>query len=237
MFERIRGHTLYLPGIPPEPMLLDLGANRGEFAREFVRRFGGRGLLVEANPELAAALPHTGAFTSIHAAVTPDEGMVRFHLAANDEGSSWLTLPDRSELGCTHRNTVTVLGRRLDALLAEAKARVDVIKMDIEGAEVAVLKSLDLNALTDVGQMTIEFHCDPIFGFGGANEVEKLLDDLEANGFLCLDFYSQRRLDVLALNLRHNRIPWPRRKLLQLRYRPRPWQKKLKSLLPRRVRR
>ncbi|CAN5394064.1 hypothetical protein BH11PLA2_BH11PLA2_50490 [soil metagenome] len=232
MFVTIRGHTLYLPGIPTQPVVLDLGANRGEFSREFCERFGGTSVLVEANPVLAATLPTDGRFRSVNAAVAVQEGPVTFHLAKNDEGSSLLPLPSQSEFNCVLSEVVTVPGRRLETMLVEMGPRIDVLKMDIEGAEVAVLASLDFSVLATVGQLTVEFHCDPVFGYGGRDAVEQLLNQFEHHGFLALDFHSQRRLDVLLINRHQHPIGGLRRLGLRLRYRPPVWLQRAKALLP-----
>ncbi len=52
IFGAIRGHSLYTPPLGADSVVVDLGANRGEFALQMSRRFGGRYYLVEGNPEL-----------------------------------------------------------------------------------------------------------------------------------------------------------------------------------------
>ena len=90
----------------------------------------------------------------------------------------------------------------------------------------------DFRALAAVGQLTVEFHCDPVFGYGGNEEVEQLLDEFERHGFLALDFHDQRRLDVLLINRHLHPIGWRTRQTLRLRYRPPTWLQRLKARLP-----
>lgn len=209
MFETIRGHTLFVPPLRGGAVVLDLGANRGDFAREVKARFGGSGYLVEANPDLAEQLRRDGSFPVIHGAVAATDGTVRFNVAENDEGSSVLDLPKASSYQCTLRRTVEVPSRTLESILAETGARrIDVLKMDIEGAEVDVLDRVPEALLAELGQITIEFHCDPVFGFDLREGVERVIRRLRGLGFLCLDFSHRTRIDVLFINLRLCRVPW-----------------------------
>jgi FkbM family methyltransferase len=229
MFMTIRGHTLYSPGFMKDPVVVDLGANHGAFSQALAARFGGRYWLVEANPVLAAALPAQSPFTVIHAAISDRPGTVTLHLAANDEGSSLLTLPEASEHNCIRVGDAAVPALTIANIIDQVATPIDILKIDIEGAEVEAFESLDLDRLEHVGQLTIEFHCDPAFGFGGQDRVERILDRLEAKGFLCLDFNAQRRIDVLAINTHRHAISWPRRTLLRLRYRPPVWLRRLRG--------
>ena len=60
LLTRISGHTFLVAGLGPDATVLDLGANRGAFARAVLERFGCRVHSVEPTPGLAAALALTG---------------------------------------------------------------------------------------------------------------------------------------------------------------------------------
>jgi hypothetical protein len=51
----ICGHHFLTRHFTPQSLVLDLGGNRGEFARKVQQRWGARCLSVEANPALCAA--------------------------------------------------------------------------------------------------------------------------------------------------------------------------------------
>jgi FkbM family methyltransferase len=201
-FATIASHSVYVPPLASDPVVLDLGANRGEFARQMSDRFGGRYFLVEANPRLAERLRAEDRFSVWHCAVADQEGEVKFHINQNDLGSSLLDLPSR-----WYRETVAVQARRLESLIAEMDVgRIDVLKLDIEGAEVAVLRGLSDSTLGGIGQITVEFHSDPQWEYDIHRETEGVIRRLIDLGFLCLDFSSltflATRCDVLFLNRR-----------------------------------
>jgi FkbM family methyltransferase len=219
MFERVRGHTFESSFLGPNPTIVDCGANKGNFSREMSERFGGKYLLVEANPVLFDALRTEGRFPLVHCALAAEDGSIAFNVANNDEGSSILTLPKESVIDCTLRQTVEVPAHRLERVLADAGiTEIDLLKMDIEGAELQVFDALPEEMLRRIGQMTVEFHCDPLFGFGMAEHTARVIDRLRGLGFLCLDFSGRSRYDVLFINLQKHPIPWARRKKLELKY-------------------
>jgi FkbM family methyltransferase len=201
MFEKIRGHTIYAPGINSDSIVLDLGANRGEFSRRMRARFGGTYHLIEANPVLAEMLRTEGHFPVWHYAVANSEGLIRFNIARNDEGSSILTLPEESPYDSILSETVEVRARKLESLFQEiGTPRIDLLKIDIEGAEVQVLQGATSEILRGIGQITVEFHCHASFGFDLHSQVEEVIRRLRRHGFLCLDFSARSRGNVLFVN-------------------------------------
>jgi FkbM family methyltransferase len=220
-FLQINEHTVYAPALGGRPRVLDIGANHGQFAQAMRRRFDADIRLVEANPQLYGQLSSEGTFPVWHCAVAEGEGTIPFHIAQADQGSSILTLPAESDLGCVLRETVTVPARTLTSIVEETGwDRVDLIKMDIEGAEVGVLDSLEPDVLGRVGQFTIEFHSDPMFRFDLHDRSEACLRRMEALGFFVLDFSYEHRLDVLLINTGSIRLPPIKRAFWRLKYDP-----------------
>ena len=157
--------------------------------------------MVEASPELYQELSTHGWFPTFHCAVTKEAGTVKFNLARNDEGSSILELPPQSDYGCVLRERVTVPARTAASILEEIGwDSVDLIKMDIEGAEVQVLDSLGPDILDHVKQVAIEFHSAPVFGFDVHDQVEECLKRARKLGFYVIDFSYPLRRDVLLIN-------------------------------------
>jgi len=219
IFKGVRGHTVYASPLGAGSVIVDLGANHGGFALEMSRRFGGRYYLVEANPDLQDALRRETPFPVLPYAVAPKDGPVRFNIARNDEGSSILPLPETSVYDCTLDRAVEVAGRRLEAILAEIdEARIDLLKVDIEGAEIGMLATADPARLRAIGQITVEFHGDSVFGFGLHREMEETIGRLRRLGFLALNFSRPLRTDVLFVNLAVHRLSRPRALWWRFRY-------------------
>jgi FkbM family methyltransferase len=206
-FEKLRGHTLFIEGISKKPIILDLGANHGEFSNMLNTRFPGRYLLVEANPVLAETLSTETDFQVCNAAVAPKCGTVPFHIAKNDEASSLLTLPESSVYDAKVVSTVEIPGLDIDTICKEIQEPIiDLVKIDIEGAEVEVLKACSAETLERLGQITVEFHCDPSFGFELSSGTEEVRERLDRLGFVVLDFSGGNRNNVLFINRKIHRV-------------------------------
>ena len=206
-FSDLRGHTIYTAGIGPAPVVVDLGANHGEFARQMRARFGASCRLVEANPALARRLRDHGEFPVWACAVAGADGQVELHVASNDEASTVLPLSAASVHGGLVRESVTVPSRTLASLVDEMGCEhVDLLKIDIEGAEVDVLAEVPSATLARMGQISVEFHSDAQFGFDIRRQTEEVIRRVRRCGFLCLDFSYGSRCDVLFINRAVHRI-------------------------------
>lgn len=199
-FETIRGHTLLSRGLHASQRVVDLGANHGEFSRDLSQRYGGDFTLVEANPELVHRLRSNTAFSVRHNAVGATSRLRVFNVAANDEASRLAHLPALSRHNAVLEQRVQVDEISLDELLIAGGDVIDVLKMDIEGAELEAFEAAGDATLARIAQMTVEFHCHPSFGLGGKARVEALLARLRTRGFLTIDFSGGTRMDVLILN-------------------------------------
>ena len=113
-------------------------------------------------------------FSRVALAVT--DGVVRMFLAADPQSSSL------SAENLQHGSaTVDVPGRSLPGLMAEnGHTRVDLLKLDIEGAEYSVLESLDLAAL-GVRVLCVELHQTV-----ATERALGLLDRLQRQGFVAV---------------------------------------------------
>ncbi len=210
MFKTIGTHTVFTPPLGNDSVIFDLGAHRGEFSRYLGEFCGGTYYLAEANPILSKALQEGGYRHVWHCAVTSFDGVIDFNLSHNEEGSSLLTLPAQSAYNCVLRETIQVPARKLDSLMAEMHvSRVDVLKMDIEGAEMQVLLDLSPMSLSRIGQISVEFHSDPVFGFNLHRELKQVIRRLHDHQFACLDFSQGSFLDVLFVNRAVHSLPSP----------------------------
>jgi FkbM family methyltransferase len=135
--------------VPNGGVFVDVGADIGYYslkAAVMVGR-GGRVLAIEPNPEtlvrLRANVRESGAsaITVEPSACSDSEGIVEFFAATHaNAGASSLSRANAAEAGPV-AGSYRVRARRLDSIVRESGVtRVDVIKVDVEGAELLVLK-------------------------------------------------------------------------------------------------
>ena len=153
---------------------------RGDFYRAFAKRFRpGRYVAVEANPALAEKLRSLPGVEVFNRAVAAADGPVRFGLRENPEASR--LAEDADESG------VVVAGRTLNSLLAEAGLdRIDLLKVDIEGAELPLILDTPPETLRRIAQITIEYH--DFCGIHTPAQVERMIDRLREVGFTGIRF-------------------------------------------------
>ena len=186
-----RGHTVlaYAPG--SAPLVVDCGAHKGEFATSVTAAWGAKCHSIEAAPDLAAKLDVPASTTTHHFAVSGQEGEIAFQLTDNAEGSHFT---DELGEGC-----VMVPQRHLGNFLSEvAPDGLDLLKLDIEGAEIPALESLSDAQLAGIAQITCEFH--DFCGYVTPQAVDAAIARLEAAGFAVIPFSWHTRGDVLFVN-------------------------------------
>jgi FkbM family methyltransferase len=191
--EIIEDHTLHTRFLTNESVVLDLGANRGSFSREMIERFHCRCLAVEPSPKMFQQIEPHPLLQKYNFAITPTEGSVDFHLSDIPVASSLAYKPESLS------ETITVSGRRLDDFISElGLSYIDVLKMDIEGIEIDILRSCSDDLLKSMGQITIEFH-DHIRAVS-KSDIRQQIQRLEALGFLHFSKYLGCYYDTLFIN-------------------------------------
>jgi FkbM family methyltransferase len=140
-------HPAVLGFLQPGSVVIDVGANLGEWTVPFARKVGpaGRVLAIEPAPRSAAALESTLAANAlrqaeiVRCAIGDHDGVAQFAVpvvrsARTDTGTA-LIGP-----ACAGRDALQVPLRSLDSLAAVRNlARLDLIKIDVEGHERRVL--------------------------------------------------------------------------------------------------
>ncbi|CAN5659674.1 hypothetical protein BH09PLA1_BH09PLA1_22650 [soil metagenome] len=154
--DNIENHTFFPQSLSTDSVVIDLGANLGRFSTAIARRYGLRCFGVEPNPALFEQLrPHnTDRLQFFHFAINGSDGPIVLNVSGEITTSSVITakVPDA-------KGQVEVPGKMLGTFLREQGiSGVDVLKVDIEGAEVGMFDSLSDESLRKIRQITIEFH-------------------------------------------------------------------------------
>ena len=126
--------------------LIDVGAHEGDFTRALSRQYPiSTALLVEALPNKAAELRaefNPPQFIVEECAASSAEGSVEFEMNALEKTSSLLKIrrdmPELAALDLSGSRRMRVRARTLDQLAAGLK-EIDLIKIDVQGAELLVL--------------------------------------------------------------------------------------------------
>lgn len=148
------------------PVVLDVGANDGRWTLALLARMGpraGRILAVECAPRCLpplreATAPHPQV-TIIPEAVSDREGVVTLHTPSVGSGLSSLHSRADTSIRSHRYETVPVRARTLDNLCREHGVdRIDFLKMDVEGHELAVLHgATELLARRAIHALSFEF--------------------------------------------------------------------------------
>jgi FkbM family methyltransferase len=158
----ILGHTFGALG--PRPVVVDLGANDGRFAAELLSQYPeAQVVLVEADPLLVGMLRQRFARqgnVQLYAGLVGGQAADRvpFHLSRIPEGNS-LHAALAASWADGETRTIEAPMITLAGLLELARLpAVDLVKIDIEGAEYDVLPTLDRALAERLAQLTVEFH-------------------------------------------------------------------------------
>src|SRR5262245_381646 len=173
--EVIETHTILPDVVSPGSVVVDCGANVGRFSLEMIRRFGCLCYAIEAAPDTFKKIPATENLHRYNFALCRADKLVTMSI---DEDITRSTIKHESK-----ENTVTVQGRWLGEFLAgELSGKVvDVGKMDIEGAELEGIASLEDDHIRRVGQWTIEFH--DFLGMMSVSDVTQCVERIAGLGF------------------------------------------------------
>jgi FkbM family methyltransferase len=201
----LQGHHVLAPGLGEASTVIDAGAHTGAFAREVVGRFGCLCYALEPVPELLARIAEAPRLRPFRLALAGTDGEAEIHLSDHPEANS-LYAPMARQFGS--RGSLATRMSTLESFLREVGLpRLDLLKLDIEGAEIAVLDAVSDKALAEIGQITVEFH-DFLPGFADGGAIERLKRRLRQAGFVCLVISRPAgdHSDTLFLNRRRLRL-------------------------------
>ncbi len=198
-FLQTENHTICRSFLGAGSTIVDLGGNKGHFIRAMRDAFGCECFAVEPNPDLFNKLKSMPRVRALNYAVSGARGEAVFNVAANNEASS--LLPGG---GGDEQHMITVKTIDLVALLEEIEvSSVDLLKVDIEGAEIAMFDAMPDSLASTFGQITVEFH-----DFCGVPvaDIERIMDRFRRLGYCVIKFSKQTYGDVWFLNTRTHPI-------------------------------
>lgn len=190
--EVVADHLLWPSVIPSKATVIDCGANRGDFSNEMVRRFDARCIAIEPSVEQYEKIDRSK-IDARRLAIAGSCGRRGFLLSDNPLGSK-LAGSENPECELVEVETITL--ESLHASLGQQE--VDVVKLDIEGAEIEAIDSCSDSLLRSVGQFTVEFH--DFNGTVAVAEVERLIARFESLKFCWFRRFRGCYYDTLFVN-------------------------------------
>jgi len=195
---QIEDHTFFQDGLSSRSVVLDLGANHGRFAHEIIRRFDCNVHAVEANPELLQSIAPHQRLTRLNSAVAAKSGTIPFHISGrSDEASTIITSGAADAV-----RTVEIQSVTLSELIERfADPMVDLLKLDIEGAEIEVFEATSDALLQRCVQVTVEFH--DFCGLISPEAADRTAKRFQRLGFYVVKMWMRSHGDTLFINRSH----------------------------------
>ena len=190
-------HSISPDLLTADSVVLDLGANYGAFANAMASRFQCEVYAVEASPRVFAKIPAGDFVKKFNFAICGRSGTVALNISSNHEVTSLKRLDNWEYI-----DTIRVEGLSLDEFLkTESVPQIDLLKIDIEGAEIEVFNSCSDAFLRSIDQITVEFH--EWLGGSSKTEVTDIVSRLQTLGFFVFKLSRANFSDVLFVHRRH----------------------------------
>ena len=178
-FRKVRGHTFYSKRLNRTSTVVDLGANQGAFSNYVASKYQCAAFAVEASPALFARIESTALVHKYNYAVASHDGAVAFYESSSIEAGNIIG-PKSNSTG----NRIEVPARSFRSLILELGLQeIDLLKIDIEGAEIQMFDTLQDQDLLAVKQLTVEFHDAVRIPNVSTREVKRTRDRIVALGF------------------------------------------------------
>ncbi len=197
----VRGHSFYAGACSDQSSVVDLGAHLGQFSSTVARLFGCKVYAVEALPSLYAKIPPIPGVRVLNYAIAGRNGTIQLLVGSNPESNSIHKVSDGSCTGTVNVEAITFE----DFLKAQAIDKIDLLKVDIEGAEVELFSTVSDDTLSRIKQISVEFHDflekpgSPEYAQSIAN-VQAITERLAGLGFSPIQFSIRDHTDVLFVN-------------------------------------
>ena len=190
----IRDHHYCTKFISDRSIILDFGSCLGEFSKEINIKHKCSCYAVEALPENFNKISINEKIKKFNYAISNYNGTINFYTSKNPEAHSIFNKPESII-------TIQVLSVTFESFIERIQVdNIDLIKLDIEGAEIQLFDSTSNKTLSKIKQISIEFH-DFINPSKFESDVLRIIKRLEEyGGFYQINFSRLYHYDVLFLN-------------------------------------
>lgn len=204
-FFSFHDHHFYGAALNQDSIVVDLGANIGEFSYQVSNHFGCKCYAVEPSPSEYAKIQESRLVEKFNYCITDKNASAKLYISdAPGVNSLYREITDSWGI----QGGVMVEAITLETFLDKHKIiRLDLLKVDIEGAELELFKSISHDTLCKIKQITVEFH-DFIKRFNRLDEVRAIKKRLKSAGFFCIEFSRPyfTNIDILFINKKESKI-------------------------------
>lgn len=169
--------------VPAGSLVIDIGANVGFFTLKFARWVGASGKVIAVEPDeenfvylttMIAKAHHASRVSAHHGAAAAKDGVLRLHRNELHPGDHRLALDGRG---------IEIPAFAIDSLVeSDDAARVSLIKIDVQGAEMMVLNGAWRTIEASRPALFVELDDTALRDFGSS--AADILDALEARNYL-----------------------------------------------------
>ena len=167
---------VYRPDLSTESVVIDGGCSyEADFSVSLIRRYGVRAFGVDPTRKHSAALreleaQHPGRFVHVPCAIAAADGVLTFNESRTNESGS--LLQDHVNVIQDETTSYDVRAVTLESLLrCIGVDAVDLLKLDLEGAEYELLDSVTAEQLRPFKQVFVEFHHHAVSRFQEADSL------------------------------------------------------------------
>jgi len=178
---------LYCPDLSAESVIIDAGCSyQADFSLYLMEHYGVQAIGVDPTRKHQAALRaiaarHPGRFSHVPWAIAATDGTLTFHESQVNESGSLFADHVNVLRDDTTRYDVEAVS--LGTLLARlGLPRVDILKLDLEGAEYDLIERVTAAELEPIRQLFVEFHHHAVRHVG-EGDTRRLVERLEGFGF------------------------------------------------------
>lgn len=200
-FRNYRGHSFFDKSLNSTSKVLDLGGNIGEFSKSINSKYKCETFIIEASPYLFSQIDESPAMNKYNYAVGGKNGSVTFYESTNIKDGN-IIAPKSNSSG----NTFEVECRDFSTLVSELNLKeIDLLKIDIEGAEIELFDHVNKEDLKSVKQITIEFHDSIYIPNVSTDDANRTIDNIMSMGFEGIQF-GHRNFNWLFMNKKQFRL-------------------------------
>lgn len=198
--ERVCGHTFVSDFMVKPAVVFDCGANHGEFSTWISENMDAIIHGFEPDPRLFPALPALPNVYFHNFAVSGTGDPLILYLGETRCSSAYI--PEKAE-----QESISVKSVKLDTFCSEQSIdHIDLLKLDVEGAEINILENLSTEYLGKIAQITIEFH--DFIKKSNVHRIRNVIAKLRGCDFYCIRFTYYDYSDVLCINKSIHKLKW-----------------------------